>query len=264
VLVVEQKLSERPGKFGLAHSGPAEKDERTDRAVRIFEARARTENCISDCVHCFSLTDDPFVQVVFQGEQLLQLTLEELGDRDIGPAIDNFRDVLFIDLFFKKSRVRVLLIHRVLILAELFFELGEFAVAKFGGLIQIVLALGFLDGDFGLLDLFANLSNFLDGLFLSLPLGLELIGVRFEIGKLLLELCEPIFGRDIGLFFQSLALDLELHNSPLNFVELGRHRIDLGPQFGRRLRRGLLPCRAESGLACNAVTGRPPKPGLSP
>ena len=37
---------------------------------------------------------------------------------------------------------------------------------------------------------------------------------------------------DIGLFFEGLALDLELHGAAENLVELRRHGIDLGAQLG--------------------------------
>ena len=40
--------------------------------------------------------------------------------------------------------------------------------------------------------------------------------------------------RAVGLFAQRLALDLELHHAPRDFVELLRHRVDLGAQLRRR------------------------------
>ena len=47
---------------------------------------------------------------------------------------------------------------------------------------------------------------------------------------------EPLLRAFVALFAQRLALDLELHDAPRGFVELGRHRVDLGAQ----LRRGLV------------------------
>ena len=52
-----------------------------------------------------------------------------------------------------------------------------------------------------------------------------------QIGELLLELAEPIDRRLVLFLAQRFALDFQLHDAPLDLVELDRHRVDLHPQL---------------------------------
>ena len=63
----------------------------------------------------------------------------------------------------------------------------------------------------------------------------SVVGLRLQVGQLLLELRQPVPGGGVGLLAQRLALDLELHDPAGDLVQLGRHRVDLGAQPGRRL-----------------------------
>ena len=63
---------------------------------------------------------------------------------------------------------------------------------------------------------------------------MQLIGACLQVGKLFLEFLEPLARRRVGFLLQRFAFNLELHNSAKDFVQLGRHRVDLGPELGRR------------------------------
>ena len=63
----------------------------------------------------------------------------------------------------------------------------------------------------------------------------EPVLLLLEIRQLLLELLQPLLRGLVRLLAQRLALDLELHDAALHFVELGRHRVDLHAQRRRRL-----------------------------
>ncbi len=56
-----------------------------------------------------------------------------------------------------------------------------------------------------------------------------------QVGELLLQLAEPLDRRLVLFLAQRLAFDLELHDAPLDLVELARHRVDLHPELRRRL-----------------------------
>src|SRR5260370_478321 len=56
-----------------------------------------------------------------------------------------------------------------------------------------------------------------------------------EFGQLLLDRREAILRGAVGLLLERLPLDLELADLPLELVELGGHRLDLGAKASRRL-----------------------------
>ena len=75
----------------------------------------------------------------------------------------------------------------------------------------------------------------LDGRLLLLPLGVQARAGLLEVGELALEPLQALGRRRVLLLAQGLALDLELHDAPLDLVELRRQRVDLGPQLRGRL-----------------------------
>ena len=89
----------------LPTPGRAEEDERADRAVRILQPGARAAQRVRDRRDGLVLADHALVQPLLHVDQLLGLALEQPVDRDPGPAADDGRDVVLVDL---------LLDHRVL------------------------------------------------------------------------------------------------------------------------------------------------------
>ena len=85
-------LGQRAGQLGLADAGRAEKNERTDGPLRIFETGAGANDGVGDGLHGFVLADDALVENLVEAKQFLLLALEQAGDRNAGPARDDFGD----------------------------------------------------------------------------------------------------------------------------------------------------------------------------
>ena len=117
-----------------------------------------------------------------------------------------------------------------LLVLDLLLERRQPAVLQLGGLGVVPATLRALDLDPHLFELFLQLAAGEDRLFFLLPVAREAVLVLLEIGQLLFELLQPFLGGLVGLLLQRLTLDLELHDAPLDLVELGRHRVDLHAQ----------------------------------
>src|ERR1041384_726424 len=232
VLIVEQKHRRRARYFVFSYAGRSQEYERADRAIRVLETRPRANNRIGYRAYCFVLTNHAFVQVFFEREQFLKLTLEQLGNRDAGPAADNLRNVLFINFFLEESCSIRLPVEFGFVLTKLFLKLGKLAVLKLGCSIQVILALSLLDRYLCLLDLFSNRANLLDGFLLGGPLSLQLVGVRPVVGEFLLEFLQSSPRCRVGFLLQCFALDLQLHDSTEILVKLAGHRVNFGPELG--------------------------------
>ncbi len=153
-------------------------------------------------------------------------------DRNAGPARDDTRDVLLGHGLFHHRLARFLLEG-----VQAFFERGNDAVGKLARAGEIALALRDVELLARLVELAANLLRFAELVLLRLPARGELGGFLFQIGKLDLELLQALGRRLVALFLQSLALDLELNDAPVELVE----RLGLGVR-----------------LAC--ASGSPPRP----
>ena len=81
---------------------------------------------------------------------------------------------------------------------ELLLEFDQGTVLEFGGLVEVVGALGLLDLVADLLDLALEFPQFLAGAALDLPAGLQFVMARAQFGKLLFELLESLFGGRVG------------------------------------------------------------------
>ena len=99
-------------------------------------------------------------------------------------------------------------------------EIGNHAIGELSSPREVARALREIEIGTGLVELFLELLAALQALFLGLPARRERIGLLFEIGELLLEAAETGLGPLVGLLLQRLALDLELHDAPVELVEL--------------------------------------------
>ena len=120
----------------------------------------------------------------------------------------------------------------LLFVDQLAFQLRELAIFKLGGPIQVILSLGLLDGLLNFLNFLFQTAQTLDRLFFRFPTSAQLLLLRFEIGELFLELGQTLTRGRIALLAQRFTLDLQLHDPARNFVELGRHRLDLRAELG--------------------------------
>src|SRR5215510_3590400 len=230
-LVVEEKFGQRPRQLRFADAGRAQKDERADGAVRVFQPRTRADDGFGHRRHGLVLADHAAMQLLFEAEQLLYFAFEQPRHRDASPPADDLGGVLFVDFLFNQAKFALFFRQHLFLGFQPPLELGQFAVAQLGGAVEVVLALGLLDLDAGLFNLLAQASQSLYRMFLSLPLGAERVRLRPHLGKLFFELLQPFARRGVGLLLQRLAFDFELHDATRDFVQPRRHRIDLGSQF---------------------------------
>ena len=112
---------------------------------------------------------------------------------------------------------------------EPLLELGDRAVLELRRATQIGLALRPLQFHLGLLDLLLELGHGAHGVLLALPLGVHRVRALALLGQRPLELLAPRDRPRIVVIAQRLELDLELHDVPVDLVDLGRLGVDLHP-----------------------------------
>ena len=174
--------------------------------------------------------------MLFQVQQLLHFAFHQPADGNARPAGDHRGDSSSSTSSFINRCCPSLDCSRCLFGGELLFELDELAVLELGDAIEVVLALGLLDLLLGLLDRFAQRRAGVPiAPFSDCPAGAQRVGLFAQLGELLLEFRQALARGGVGFLLQRLALDLELHDAARGLVELGRHRVDLGAQLGRRL-----------------------------
>ena len=119
---------------------------------------------------------------------------------------------------------------------ELLLELGDRPVLELGGAAEVGLALGALELDLGLIDLLAELG---DGApivsFSRCHSACIAGGALLLLGQRPLELLATRDRAGVVVLAQRLELDLELHDVPVDLVDLGRLGVDLHPDPRRRL-----------------------------
>src|SRR5438874_2424032 len=89
--------------LGLAHPGGAEEDEAAERPVGVLQPRARPAHRVGHRPERLVLADHALPQALLDADQLLQLALQQPGDRDAGPAADHRGDVLLVDLLLDQE-----------------------------------------------------------------------------------------------------------------------------------------------------------------
>ena len=118
---------------------------------------------------------------------------------------------------------------------ELLFELGNAAVLKLAGLGQIAAALGLLQFDPRRVELLLELGFGADLVLLRLPAAGQFGRLLLEVGEFLLELGQPLLARRVAFALQRLALDLELHDPPVEILDFLGLGFDLHADAARRL-----------------------------
>ena len=115
------------------------------------------------------------------------------------------------------------------------FEFGDAAVGKLAGLGEVALPLRAVEFGPRLVELLLDLGRAGELLLLGHPALGERLALFLEIGQFLLEPLQTVLRGLVGLLLQRLALDLELDDAPVEFVERLRLGIDLHPEPRRRL-----------------------------
>src|SRR5882762_1326480 len=231
LLVVEQKLRQRPRRLSLPHAGRSEEDERADGAIGVLQASARASDGVGDSADRLVLSNDPPCELALQLRQPLALALHHSRDGNSRPPGNDVSDILGGDLFLEETRAASLLA-RELLLGHLHLplELRNLAVGDLSRLLEIAGSSRPLRIDARLFELLADFSDGAEGFFLLLPLRLHAGGFLPQLRQLPLQRLESVARLLVLLLLQRLPLDLQLRNAPLDFVDLLRHRIDLYTQ----------------------------------
>src|SRR5215211_1082549 len=180
LLRVEHELGERPGELGLADARGADEQEGSDRPVGVLEPGARAAQRVRNRLDRLVLADDPLVEALLHVDELLDLALHQLRDRDPRPLRDHLGDVLVVDLLLEEARVAV---GALLGLAQLALDLRDLAVAELGRALEVGLALRPLGLAPRLLEPLLELLHAGDRLLLVLPAGLHLGGALAQVGE---------------------------------------------------------------------------------
>ena len=132
-----------------------------------------------------------------------------------------------VDLLLEEAGVAV---GALLGLGQAPLQVGDLAVAQLGGPLEVGLALGLLGLAVRLLQALLDLLDALDGVLLRLPLRLHAAGALAQLGELAVQRLEARGRGLVALALQRRALDLELHDAPLDLVDLLGQRVDLDAQ----------------------------------
>ena len=233
-LTVKQRLGQRLGQFGLTNPGGTQEQEGADGLFRVGDACPGAENGLAHQPHRLILAHNPLMQDILQVEQLLPLTLHQLGHRDTRPPLHNTGDLLLSHLV-PEQVVLLGLGGKALLLLQLLFELRDGPILKLGGLFQVILPLGFLQLGVGFLQLLPQLLNPADGVLFILPLGLARVKLVPQPGQFPLNVCQTGPGELVVLLFQGCLLDFTLDNFAGDHVQFGGHGVHLGADQRARL-----------------------------
>ena len=161
--------------------------------------------------------------------QLLFLALQHPGYGDPGPFGDYLRDVFFLHLFLQHFPGTLEFFEPTVLPPQLLFQTDEDSVADLSHLFQVALPLGRLLLDVGLFNGFLDLANAIDGFLLILPVAPHLGSRLLPVRQLPFQLGEPFPGGSILLLGESLLLYFQLHDVPLDLIQLGRDTVYFYP-----------------------------------
>jgi hypothetical protein len=221
-LVVEHELGQRAGQLGLAHAGRAQEQERADRPVGIAEPGPPAPHGVGHRVDGVVLTHHALREPLFHLHELLDLALEQAGDRDAGPLRDGGRDVLLVDLLAQHPAALTLVSEPPVELGQLPLEAGDDAEAQLGRTVEITLALRLRHRLARGVDVLLDLADLGDAALLGLPLGLEAASLLLQLGQLGVDLAEPLArARAVVVTGHRHALALKLPHAPLDLASIG-------------------------------------------
>ncbi len=176
------------------------------------------------------LPDHPGPETGFHVEQLLALALEHLVHRHAGPARDHARDMGISDLLLQHMTFGGFIGFR-----DPAFQVRDHAIGEFACPLQIALPLHLFEFDARRVELFLDFLSAGELFLLRLPHRGEVGGTGLEILEFLLQCLQTVPRGLIALLLERLALDLELDDPSVEFVDLLRLRIHLHAQARRGL-----------------------------
>ncbi len=97
IVVAEHEFGQRLGEQRFADAGGAEEQERSHRAMRVFQAGTGAADGLADRLDRFVLGNHALVQFVFQFEQTLGFFFFQAGEGNAGHLADDLGDHFFVD-----------------------------------------------------------------------------------------------------------------------------------------------------------------------
>ena len=223
--IVEHELRQSLGQFGLADPGWPEEQEGAQGAVRVLQSGPGAADGGGDGLDRVALADDAFAELRLHRQQLLALALQHPVNRNAGPAGHHPGDIVRRDLLPQ---------HRGggcgLRLGQFALECWNNAVAQLPGPGEITAALRLVNFDPRCIEPLLELGRAVQLLLLALPAGGEGCRLLFKIGEIALERQQPVLRGCITFALQGLALDLQLHDTAVEILDLLGFRFDLHPQ----------------------------------
>ena len=140
--IVEQVFCQCLGQFRLTHTRCAEEDERANRTFWVLKTGTTTAYGISHRLDGFVLTDNTFVQFVFQEEQLFTFALHHFAYRDACPTGNHVGNVFGSYLFLNHGAVTLLVLQILLDVVDFIFQRFQLAITDFGHLAIIAFTFG--------------------------------------------------------------------------------------------------------------------------
>ena len=181
--VVEEKLAQGPGQFGLAHPRGAEKKKGADGPVSVTQAGAVPPDGVGHGDDRFILTHHLLVQAGFHLDQLLDLALDQAAHRDARPLRDDLGDVLLVHFLFEHPAFPLEFGEGLVLLLETSVEFQLLAVLDAGHPLVIAGALRPVRFDFQLFGLFLDFLDRLYQLLLGEPVGPQDAALRCKVGQ---------------------------------------------------------------------------------
>ena len=163
-------------------------------------------------------------------QQLLDLAFQQLADRDVRPGRHDFGDLFGADLFLQEHPAALHLAQLGLGVVQRTLQAGQLAVLQLGCAAVVGAALRLFDLVPRAVDLLLDARHALDHLALAAQPRVQAAALLLQVGQLALDGRQPLLRRGVALLLQRLALDLELHDAPLDLVQLGRVGGDLHAQ----------------------------------
>ena len=233
VFIIKQGLGKGLGKLGLTDTGRSQEQEGTDWTVRVGDTCPRTQDCFADKADCLILSDDIFVQDVLHVQQLLALTLHDLGNRDAGPLADHLGNFFFGDLISQQAGL-LCFFCQLFLFFQFCFELRQLAILEFGCFVEVVFSLCTFDLSADLFDFLTQLLYFGDGGLFVVPLRLHRVEFLSELRQFLGDCFQTFLGQLILLFLEGSLCNFLLDDLAVELIQLGRHRIHLGTDHRAR------------------------------
>ena len=228
--VVEQKLGQSARQLGLAHAGRPQKHERPDGLVLVGDARPRAADSVRDFFNRLVLPHHALFKLIPQTHELLRLFLQHSGDRNSGPERNHFRYVLRRNFLFQDAPRELQFFQPFFLGFQFLLILRNPGVANLGHAREIAPALRRFRLQTQSFQIFFQLPEIGDGLFLVFPLELQPLRSFFQIVNLPLNFSRLLLRRRVRLFFEGFFFNLKLHYFPAGAFQLRRQTVQIQAQ----------------------------------